>query len=92
MAIAQEALGGNPAVGHDADDSGHEQGYNPLHGVEKTDFFSKTDFAQISPHRGQIGTPDSELEEVHQDKAELDMFHNGSVVYYYSIMVANQCA
>lgn len=61
MADAQKALGWNPAVGHHAKQTRHEERNNTLNGVKRTDVFSQTYFGQIVAHGGQISAPHGKL-------------------------------
>ena len=72
VAHAQEPLGRNPTVGDDADDGGHEDRDNTLHGVEDADVRREVGADQVRPHRGEVGPPDGVLEEVHDDETEFD--------------------
>lgn len=67
----------NPAVGYDADEGGHENGYKTLHGVEPEYIFAETVGAEEHTHRNQICAPYGELEEVHRGEPcfKIEVFH-----------------
>ena len=79
VADAQQPLGRNPPVGDDADDGGHEERNDSLHGVEDADVRRQSDAHQVGTHRGQIGAPHGVLQEIHENKAEFDA-HRYSVL------------
>ena len=63
VAEAQQPLGGNPLVGHDAHQCGHEERDEALRTVEPTDVSAHSLTAEIKPHGNEIGTPNGELKE-----------------------------
>lgn len=65
MAKPEEPLGLNKLVGQDSHNSGHENRYYPLHGVEEGYFTSQTVGSEIVADTSEICAPDGELEEVH---------------------------
>ena len=60
-------LGRYPAVGHDAEQCRHKEGDYTLHGIEQTDLLRHTNGDEVTSHRGEVGTPYGELQEVHHD-------------------------
>ena len=67
VAQAQQLLGGYPAVGDDAQDGGHEEGHDALHGIEDADVRGQAYVDQVAAHGCQIGSPHGKLQEVHDD-------------------------
>ena len=70
VAERQHLLGFDLAVGKDAHKGGHKYGHNALHSEEPLDLGAESDVAEVTAERGEICAPDSELEEVHRDKAQ----------------------
>ena len=69
MAVTQQALSRNPAVGNDTDDGRHEDGNDALHRVEPTNLGAQSDVAKITTHASEISSPHSKLQEVHHNQA-----------------------
>ena len=75
MTDTQHPLGGHPAIGNDADESGHAQRCKTLGTVEPAYFTGQTVLGQIGAHAGEISTPDGKLQE--EEHCQLDScFHN----------------
>ena len=70
VAQGEDPLGFHLLVGDDAHQRGHEDGDDPLHGEKPFDLAPEADVAQIAAERGEVGTPDGELQEQHQDELE----------------------
>ena len=57
----KQPLCGNPAVGHDAHKSGHEDGNDTLYGIEPADVLAQPYVAEVASHRREVGAPYGEL-------------------------------
>ena len=75
MADTQKLLSRNPAVGHDAHQSGHKKGNDTLDGKEFADVGTHANAAKINAQRTKISSPHRKDEEVHHNKSEFDCFH-----------------
>ena len=69
MAIAQESLRLDILIRHNTHQCRHEDRYYTLNGIEPRDFGTHSGLAEIVAHRGEIGSPNSELQEVHHCQA-----------------------
>ena len=65
MAVSKKALWLDIFISNNTHQSRHEDGNNPLDGIEPRDFSTHSGFAEIVAHRCEIGSPNSELQEVH---------------------------
>ena len=65
MTPRQKLLCLNPTVGNDAHQGWHEQGNDPLHGIEITYLVAHSGLEQIGPHRNKVGSPHGKLQETH---------------------------
>ena len=72
MAEGEHALCRYPAVGHNADNGGHEDGHKSLYGVKPTDVSTHTDTCKESSHGNQVGTPNGKFEKIHRDESRFD--------------------
>ena len=81
LAEGEHLLRRNPFVGDDAHEGGHEDGNEALGGEEKPDLRAEAALGQKTSHRGEVGTPRGELQDIHQDKPQADVgfVHNRSV-------------
>ena len=84
MAHPQQALGRHPAVGNDTQDSRHEKGNDSLHGIKNTDVTTQANACQVRPHRGQIRSPHSKLQEVHYGQSDLNVHRFVSLLCFFS--------
>ena len=73
MAEGKHALRRHVAVGQDAEQRGHEDGDETLHGIEKSDVFAHARRPEVARHRGEVRAPHSELQEVHDDQAKFQV-------------------
>ena len=69
MAEGKHALRRHVTVGQDAEQRGHEDGDETLHGIEKSDVFAHARRPEVTRHGGEVCAPDCELQEVHDDQA-----------------------
>ena len=75
VADAQQTLRLDVLVGDNTHESGHENRHDALDGIEPRDFGTHACTSQIVAHAGEIGTPHSELQEIHHDESQLKIFH-----------------
>ena len=73
LADRKHFLCGNPLVGNDAHEGWHEYGYKALRGEEQPDLGPQPYAAEEAAHAGEVGPPDSVLEEIHQYQPESDV-------------------
>ena len=67
------------AVGDNAHQGGHEEGYDALHRKEPLDLGAHSDAAKIATDRSKVSAPDGELKEIHQNQLEgngFDFLHS----------------
>ena len=69
MAIAQEALRLHILVSNNTHQCRHEDRNYTLNGIEPGDFSTHPSLAEIVAHRCEIGSPNCELQKVHQRQA-----------------------
>ncbi len=65
MAQTKHFLGLYPSVGDYTDYGRHKDRDNSLNGVEPVDFVTKPGTGEVYTKRGQVSSPDCELQKVH---------------------------
>ena len=75
MGDAEQTLRLDELVGNGSDDRRHEDRHDALRDIEPGDVFTQPHAAQEVADTDQIGSPNGELEEIHDDESEFDT-HN----------------
>ena len=75
MAHREHLLGLHLAVGEDAHQSRHEDGYQALHHEEPFDLGAHADISEIAADGRKVGAPYRELKEVHQYELDGNRFY-----------------
>ena len=66
MTQAQQALWLDVLVGNDTHQRRHKDTHDALNGIEPRDLIAEAGHSEIVTHTGEISSPDSKLQEVHQ--------------------------